>query len=30
VKVDIVWDPEWNPSMISESGKQTLGLVEPT
>jgi len=30
VKVSIVWDPEWNPSMISESGKQTLGLVEPT
>jgi FeS assembly SUF system protein len=30
VKVAIVWDPEWNPSMISESGKQTLGLVEPT
>lgn len=30
VKVNVVWDPEWNPSMISESGKQTLGLVEPT
>lgn len=30
VKVDIVWQPEWNPSMISESGKQTLGLVDPS
>ena len=30
VKVDIVWEPAWNPSMISESGKQTLGIEEPT
>ncbi len=30
VKVDIVWDPAWNPSMISESGKQALGIEEPT
>ena|SRR5580698_8323793 len=30
VKVHVVWEPEWNPSMISESGKQTLGLVDPT
>ena len=26
VKVDIVWEPAWNPSMISENGKQVLGL----
>jgi FeS assembly SUF system protein len=26
VKVDIVWEPAWNPSMISENGKQALGL----
>jgi len=25
--VQIVWDPPWNPKMISESGKQKLGLV---
>ena len=24
--VDIVWDPPWNPKMISEEGKQVLGL----
>jgi metal-sulfur cluster biosynthetic enzyme len=30
VKVDIVWQPEWNPSMISESGRQTLGIEEPS
>src|SRR5271154_2927160 len=26
VKVDIVWEPSWNPSMISASGKAALGL----
>lgn len=26
-KVDIVWDPVWNPQMISEEGKIKLGLV---
>ena len=24
--VDIVWDPPWNPRMISEEGKKILGL----
>lgn len=24
--VNIVWDPPWNPSMISETGKEKLGL----
>ena len=24
--VDIVWDPPWNPRMISEEGKKVLGL----
>jgi len=27
-KVEIVWDPPWNPSMISEAGKKVLGLPE--
>lgn len=26
VKVNIVWDPPWNPSMMSESAKLTLGF----
>ncbi len=26
-KVDIVWDPVWNPQMISEEGKKKLGLI---
>jgi metal-sulfur cluster biosynthetic enzyme len=26
VKVDIVWEPAWNPSMISPNGRQVLGL----
>jgi FeS assembly SUF system protein len=30
VKVDIVWEPAWNPSMISENGRQILGIEEPT
>lgn len=25
-QVDIVWDPTWNPRMISEEGKKVLGL----
>ena len=25
-QVDIVWDPAWNPRMISEEGKKVLGL----
>ena len=28
VNVEIVWDPPWNPSMISQEGKKTLGLPE--
>lgn len=28
VKVDIVWEPPWNPSMISEAGRKALG-IEP-
>jgi FeS assembly SUF system protein len=26
VQVNIVWEPAWNPSMISASGKAALGL----
>ena len=26
VTVDIVWDPPWNPRMMSENGKKVLGL----
>ncbi len=26
VQVDLVWDPPWHPSRISEDGKQKLGL----
>ncbi len=26
VTVDIVWDPPWNPKMMSEEGKKVLGL----
>lgn len=25
-KVDIVWDPIWNPQMISEEGRKVLGI----
>jgi len=25
-QVDIVWDPPWTPHMISEAGRQKLGL----
>jgi len=24
--VDLVWDPPWNPSLISEEAKQKLGM----
>ncbi len=24
--VDLVWDPPWNPKMISEAAKQKLGM----
>lgn len=27
VKVDVVWEPKWGPHMISDAGKQKLGLV---
>lgn len=26
VQVEIVWEPAWNPSLISESGRKQLGL----
>jgi metal-sulfur cluster biosynthetic enzyme len=26
VTVDLVWDPPWNPGMISEQAKQKLGI----
>jgi FeS assembly SUF system protein len=26
VKVEIVWEPPWNPSRISTAGRQQLGL----
>ena len=26
-EVELVWDPPWNPSMISEAGKMKLGMV---
>lgn len=26
VKVQLVWDPPWNPDMISEAGKLQLGI----
>ncbi len=25
--VDLVWDPPWNPSMITNEAKQRLGIV---
>jgi len=27
-KVDIVWDPPWDPSMISPEARKTLGMPE--
>jgi metal-sulfur cluster biosynthetic enzyme len=26
-QVDIVWDPPWNPGMISEAGKMQMGMI---
>jgi len=26
VFVDIVWDPPWNPDMVSDEAKQKLGM----
>jgi len=26
INVEIVWDPPWNPGMISPAGRQVLGL----
>lgn len=26
VQVELVWEPPWNPSMISPAGRQALGL----
>ena len=26
VNVNLVWEPEWNPSLISNEGKKQLGL----
>jgi len=26
INVEIVWEPPWNPSMISPAGRQVLGL----
>jgi metal-sulfur cluster biosynthetic enzyme len=25
--VDVVWDPPWNPQMISPEGKERLGMA---
>ena len=25
--VDVVWDPPWNPQMISPEGKERLGMM---
>jgi FeS assembly SUF system protein len=27
VKLDLVWDPPWNPAMMSEAAKLDLGMV---
>ena len=27
-RVEVVWDPPWNPNMISLAGRRTLGLPE--
>jgi len=27
-KVELVWDPPWNPSLISPDGRKVLGLPE--
>lgn len=30
VNVEVVWDPPWDPSMISPAGRKVLGLPEET
>jgi len=27
VLIEVIWDPPWNPDMISEEGKKKLGIV---
>ena len=27
VQLDLVWDPPWNPDMMSEAAKLDLGMV---
>lgn len=27
VLIEVIWDPPWNPDMISEEGKKKLGMV---
>jgi metal-sulfur cluster biosynthetic enzyme len=27
VQLDLVWEPPWNPSMMSEAAKLDLGMV---
>lgn len=27
-RVELVWDPPWNPSMISPEGRKILGIAE--
>ncbi len=27
VMIEVIWDPPWNPDMISEEGKKKLGMV---
>ena len=26
ININLVWEPEWNPSLISEEGKRQLGM----
>jgi len=28
INVEIIWEPPWNPSMISPAGRKVLGLEE--
>lgn len=27
IEVDLVWEPKWSPSMMSEAAKESLGFV---
>ena len=27
VLIEVIWDPPWNPDMISEEGKKKLGIT---